>query len=150
MSTGSRTEHIALWIGQLVLGVLFLTASYLKTSMPADALRLALPWTADLPIAVVRALGVLEGLGGLGVVLPALFRVRPSVTPLAAGGLTALMLSAAVFHLLREEPGAAGGVLFLALLAASVAVGRARHAPIAERTPELDDDEDDADGPGSV
>jgi uncharacterized membrane protein YphA (DoxX/SURF4 family) len=145
----SRTEHAALWIGQLFLAAIFLTASYVKTSTPADELRLALPWTADLPMVLVRLIGVFEGLGGLGLVLPALFRVRPGLTPLAAGAVAVLMFSAALFHFARGEPRSAGSVLFLALLASSVSWGRVRHAPIRPRADDLDDGPDeDLDGPG--
>ena len=135
-----RRLSLSLWIGQIVLAVIFLTASYVKTTTPLDELAAKLPWTAALPGVFVRVLGVLEALGALGLVLPALFRIQPQLTPLAAGGLTLLMLCAAAFHVIRGEMLQVVGVLFLGMLAAGVAWGRLRDAPIADRS---DDDEDD-------
>ena len=139
MTSHGRREDVSLWIGQVILAVIFLTASYVKTSTPVGDLNLALPWTADLPTIMVRAIGVAEGLGGLGLLLPSLLRRRPTLTPLAAWAVTALMGCAAVFHLIRGELRSVGGVVLLGVLAAGIAVGRSRHAPIEERA---DDDYD--------
>jgi hypothetical protein len=137
----NRRLNISLWIGQIVLAAIFLTASYVKTSTPLEQLAHDLPWTAAVPGFFVRLLGVLEGLGAVGLIVPALLRVRPVLTPLAAGGLTLLMLCAAAFHLIRGELPQVIGVLFLGMLAAGVAWGRFKDAPVPER-PEHDDDLD--------
>lgn len=71
-------------------------------------------------------------LGGLGVLLPALTRIRPGLTVLAALGCTALQASAIAFHLSRGETDVAFNVVLLAL-AAFVAWGRRTKAPIAPR-----------------
>ena len=42
-------------------------------------------------------------LGGLGVLLPSLTRIKPRLTLLAALGISALMLCAIVFHFSRGE-----------------------------------------------
>jgi hypothetical protein len=135
----NRRLSISLWIGQLVLAVIFMTASYVKTSSPLEELAVNLPWTADLPGFLIRMIGVFEGLGALGLVLPALLRIQPALTPMAAGGLTLLMIFAAVFHLIRGELSQVAGVVVLGVLAGGVTWGRLKHAPI---TPAAEDEDD--------
>ena len=60
-----------------------------------DAQTRAVPWVRDTPVRVVRGIGVLEILGALGVVLPALTGILPWLTPVAEAGLVLLMLGAA-------------------------------------------------------
>jgi DoxX-like family len=48
-------------------------------------------------------IGVCELVGGVGLILPAMTGVKPKLTPLAAFGLTLIMILAAVFHVARGE-----------------------------------------------
>jgi hypothetical protein len=88
-----------------------------------------------LPGAFVRFIGVAELLGGLGLILPGLLRIRPGLTPLAAAGLVIIMIGAVVITLM----GGGGAVAMAAipavtgLLAAFVAYGRWRLAPHRSR-----------------
>jgi len=81
----------------------------------------------------VRFIGMAETLGAIGLVLPAATRIKPSLTPLAALGLTTVMVLAAITHVARGEAfmipvnGVIGG------LSAFVVWGRWRKAPIAPR-----------------
>lgn len=59
--------------------------------------------------------------------------MRPILTPIAAGGLVVVMTLAAAFHATRGEFGGIGAKLVLGGLAAFVAWGRFRAAPIAGR-----------------
>ena len=74
-----------------------------------------------------------ETLGGIGLILPALLRIKPVLTPLAAAGLTIIMVGATVIS-------AKGGLkaalfpLVAGLLAAFVAYGRWRLWPIAPKS----------------
>jgi len=81
----------------------------------------------------VRFIGVVEVLGALGVVVPAATRIKPSLTPLAALGLTTVMVLASLTHLARGEVQMLPITIVLATLAAFVAWGRFRKAPIAPR-----------------
>jgi hypothetical protein len=74
----------------------------------------------------VRFIGVVEVLGGFGVILPWLLRIRPGLTPLAAAGLIILMAGATVFTVLTGEIIMALFPLVVGLLAAFVAYGRWR------------------------
>jgi hypothetical protein len=74
---------------------------------------------------------VAEIVGALGLIVPSLLRIRPGLTPLAAAGLVIIMVGATVVSLMI------GGVLMalmpfvIGLLAAFVAYGRWKLAPIA-------------------
>jgi hypothetical protein len=46
---------------------------------------------SPLPLLLVRFIGMCEVAGALGMLLPGLLRIRPSLTPLAAAGLVVLM-----------------------------------------------------------
>ena len=125
---------IVLWILQVLLAVAFIAAGAMKLAQPLDALAVSLPWTADVPGALVRFIGVAEVLGGLGLVLPAATRILPRLTPIAAAALAIDMVLATLFHLVRGEAMMAPITLLLAVLLAFVAWGRFSRAPIAPRT----------------
>jgi hypothetical protein len=78
----------------------------------------------EMPAALRLAVGVAEGLAGLALVFMPLVAGLAWLAPLAAAGLTALMLGAIVFHLMRREFPNIGLNAFLGVLAALVAWGR--------------------------
>ncbi len=80
--------------------------------------------------ALVRALGMIDLLGALGLILPALLRISPILTPWAAVGVIALMLCAIVFHISRGEASDIGINIFSVLLAVYVAWGRFKKHPV--------------------
>jgi putative oxidoreductase len=124
---------VVLWILQIVLAVAFLAAGAMKLTQPLAELAVSLPWTADVPGALVRFIGVAEVLGGLGLVLPAATRILPRLTPIAAAALAIDMVLATLFHLVRGEAMMAPITLLLVALLAFVAWGRTTRAPIAPR-----------------
>ena len=115
----------ALWIVQALLALLFLFAGVAKLVMPVEEM------TKDihLPGLFLRFIGVVEILGALGLILPALLRIRPGLTPLAAAGLVIIMIGATVISLML---GVVMAVMpfVTGLLAAFVAYGRWKLAPI--------------------
>jgi uncharacterized membrane protein YphA (DoxX/SURF4 family) len=131
--TRSTGLHVSLWIAQVLLGAAFLMAGQLKLFTAIDELAKMLPWANAVPAALVRFIGTAELLGGLGLILPAATRLKPMLTPLAAGGLILVMVLASGFHVTRGEFGALPINFVLGGLAAFVAYGRARLAPIAPR-----------------
>ncbi len=127
--------HLALWAVQGVLAALFLFGGGTKLVLPAAVLTAQSP----LPVVFLRAVGVLEVLGALGLVLPGLLRRRAELTALAAGGLLLLMCGAVGATM--ASPATAGNPAMalvpavVGALAAAVAYGRARpagRAPAAE------------------
>jgi DoxX-like protein len=76
---------------------------------------------------------VAELLGGLGLILPSLLRIRPGLAPLAAAGLVVIMIGAVIITLIGGGLGFAVIPGVTGLLAAFVAYGRWRLAPIRPR-----------------
>lgn len=86
---------IALWIAQGVLAALFLFAGVMKFLMPIDEMVKQ----THLPGALLHFVGVAEVLGAIGLILPALLRIKPVLTPLAACGLVIILIGATVLSL---------------------------------------------------
>ena len=116
----------ALWGVQFLLAALFLFAGGMKLVLPLE--KLAGP--VALPGALIRFIGVVEVLGAVGLILPSALRIKPWLTPLAALGLVIVMIGAVVITLIGGDPFAAMISLVVGLLAAFVAYGRWRLAPI--------------------
>jgi putative oxidoreductase len=129
----SRGLHIGLWVAQLVLAVGFALSGLWKATTPIAELAQKLPLAADGHTVLLRFIGASELAGAVGLVLPALTRIRPQLTPLAALGLATVMVLATGYHLSRGELGALPITLGLGALALFVAWGRVRREPIAAR-----------------
>lgn len=118
--------NYALWIVQVLLALLFLFAGGAKLVLPPEALK----GPVQIPVLFLRFIGVCELLGGLGLILPGLLRIRPGLTPLAAEGLAVIMIGATVVNLVGVGVAFALMTLVLGLLAAFVAYGRWQVIPL--------------------
>ena len=116
----------ALWIVQGLLALLFLFTGGMKLILPLE--KMAGP--VELPGYLLRFIGVAEVLGAVGLIVPSLLRIRPGLTPLAACGLVIIMIGATVITLGAGLIGPAVISLVVAVLAAFVAYGRWRLAPL--------------------
>jgi len=101
----------ALWIVQVLLALLFLFAGGTKLILPLETMQ----GSVSLPLWFLRFIGVAEVLGGLGLILPTLLRIRPGLTPVAAAGLVIIMIGATLTTLV-------GGDVMSALLPAVVGI----------------------------
>ena len=119
--------NTALWILQALLGVLFVFAGGIKLITPLEEMMKQMP--IALPGWFVLFTGVVELLGGIGLILPRLLGIRPGLTPLAAGGLVIVMIGATVYTLAAGQIGSAIIPLVVGILCAFVAYGRRRLAP---------------------
>jgi putative oxidoreductase len=128
----SKGLHISLWVVQVLLFLGFGMAGVMKTFTPIAELAVKMPWVASLPT-LVRFIGVSELAAALGMILPSATRVLPKLTALAGLGLVVVMVLASAFHLSRGEPQALPVNFVLGGLAAFVAWGRYKKAPIAPR-----------------
>jgi len=115
-----------LWIVQGLLALLFMFAGGMKLILPLE--KMAGP--VELPGSLLRFIGVWEVLGAVGLILPSILRIRPGLTPLAACGLVIIMIGATVITLGAGLIGPAVTSLVVGLLAAFVAYGRWRLAPL--------------------
>lgn len=116
---------IILWIAQVVLALGMLSGALMKFFQPADKLAQMWPWTANNHQLVIIT-GILDLLACIGLILPALLRIRPCLTIYAAYGTMALMVAASVFHIYRGEASKIGINIFFLLLALFIAWGRKR------------------------
>jgi uncharacterized membrane protein YphA (DoxX/SURF4 family) len=119
--------NTALWIIQALLAALFLFAGGMKLVMPIEDIIKQMP--LPLPGWFVRFTGVVELLGGIGLILPWLLRIKPRLTPLAATGLVIVMIGATVYTLASGEIASAPMPLVVGILAGFVAYGRWKLTP---------------------
>jgi uncharacterized membrane protein YphA (DoxX/SURF4 family) len=122
--------NIALWIVQGLLAAVFLFAGGMKLVLPIEEMMKQMP--IPLPGLFLRFTGVVEVLGAVGLILPWLLRIRPRLTPLAAGGLVIVMIGATVYTVAAGDVAPALIPLVVGLLSAFVAYGRWRLAPHRE------------------
>ena len=118
--------NIFLWVLAGVLAAVFLLAGARKATQPMAKLAEDMSFVNDASEAQVRAIGVVEILGALGLILPAATGVAVVLPPLAAAGLAITMVGAAVVHARRKEfPNIAVNVVLggLALLVAILRFG---------------------------
>ena len=120
--------NIALWIAQGLLAAIFLFAGGTKLVLPVEEMTKQMP----LPGLFLRFIAACEVLGAIGLILPGLLRIRPGLTPLAAAGLVIIMIGATVTMLMAGEKAVALFPLVVGLLAAFVAYGRWRLAPLGD------------------
>ena len=125
-----RTMNVLLWISQVILAAAFGMAGISKSTSPITELAAQLGWPGDIPEFLVRIIGVSELAAALGLLLPSLLRIKPKLTVWAAIGLVIVMTLAFIFHITRGEMFAIPINLGFGLLAAFVAWGRLKKAPI--------------------
>jgi putative oxidoreductase len=120
---------IILWVVQVILALLFVLFGITHATR-RESMRERIPWMWALPREGMLVIGVLDILGAIGLILPAVTRIQPWLTPLAALCLAILMVFAIIFHATRRElPNIALNTI-LGLLAAFVAWGRFVAAPL--------------------
>lgn len=123
--------NILLWIIQILLALLFLAAGITKLVLPTDALMAMTPPDAiKFPGWFLKFIGLAEVLGALGLFLPGVFRRRRELTPLAAAGLTIVMVGAVVVTIIDHGIQPALTPLITGVLCAFVAYARWKLRPL--------------------
>lgn len=130
----NKKMNIALWVAQVLLGVMFLMAGFTKATMPIEQLAGSLPWVQEVSTGLVRFIGISELLGGLGLLLPSILRIKPILTPIAAIGLAVVMLFAMVFHISMGEMNVIGVNIVMMAIAGFIAWGRFKKVPILPKS----------------
>jgi uncharacterized membrane protein YphA (DoxX/SURF4 family) len=117
--------NIALWIIAGLLAVAFLVSGAMKLAQPKEKLAaFGFGWVEDFSADSVKAIGILEILAAVGLILPAVLDIAPALVPLAALGLVLLMIGAIITHLRRHEAKVIASPMALLALAVLVAWGR--------------------------
>lgn len=126
----NKVMNIALWVLQVLFGIIFIMAGATKGFQPIESMTDAMPWVTSVSSSLVRFIGISELLGGIGLLLPSLLRIKPVLSVWAAVGLTIVMILAAGFHGLRGEFGLIGVNSIFIIATAFIAWGRSKKAPI--------------------
>lgn len=115
----------ALWTAQVLLAAIFLATGLTKLMRPRAQLAAGpMGWAADVSNVEFRAVGLLEVLGALGLVLPGALGIAPVLTPLAAVGLALTMVGAITTHVRMGETDRLAVPFVLLALTLFVAVER--------------------------
>ena len=124
----ARVANRALWTAQVLVALLFLFAGSMKFIMPAEKMQQG---PIVLPLAFLYFIGACECLGALGLVLPGMTRIRTGLTPLAAAGLTIIMIGATTVTVIAMGVAPAIFPAVIGLVTTFIAYGRMRIAPLA-------------------
>ena len=125
--------NIALWASQILLAAAFGLVGFMKTTMPIAELAHMFVWPGQVPEALVRFIGLAELSGAVGLVLPALTRIAPVLTPVAALSLIVLLACASVYDVAHGVFHSLGLIVVFVLMAAFIAWGRLRKVVIGAR-----------------
>jgi uncharacterized membrane protein YphA (DoxX/SURF4 family) len=123
--------NIVLWVVQILLAIAFLGAGFMKVSQPIDKLKKNMGWVTHTTPGIVKLVGALEILGGLGLLLPGLTHVLPILTAIAAIGLVLTMIGAAIVHIRLKETAALAVPIILLLLSLFIVIGRFAIVPLS-------------------
>lgn len=123
--------NVTLWVLQGLLAAAFLAHGVLFLTPPPE---IAVLMDASLPRWFQLFLGVAEVAAAVGLTLPGITRVLPSLVAWAAAGIVVVMVSATVYHLARGEGSSAATTAVLMCVASFVTWARWRVQPIAARS----------------
>lgn len=122
--------NVVLWIIAGILAAAFVAAGTMKLTQPKEKLAASgMGWTEDYSPGAVKAIGALEVLAAIGLILPAALDIAPVLVPVAALGLVLVMVGAIRTHAKRKESQMISVNLVLLVLAAVVVLGRFVIAP---------------------
>jgi uncharacterized membrane protein YphA (DoxX/SURF4 family) len=118
--------NLVLWIIASLLAAVFLANGLLKLAQPKEKLAASAMtgWAQDFSPGAIKAMGGLQVAAAIGLILPAVVNIAPVFVPLAALGLAAMMIGAAIVHLRRHELPRILPNLVLVALAAVIVWGR--------------------------
>ena len=126
-------RNVVLWVLQWVFGIYFVAIGVMHFVVP-DGLPALMEWMYELNDTMHIVVGIAEILGGLGLILPSVTRIRPELTVYAAAGLVLVMAGAVVFHVARGEGVSIVNNLVIAAVVAFIGYGRWKLHPIQPRS----------------
>ncbi|GAA4104798.1 DoxX family protein [Actinomadura miaoliensis] len=95
--------NVAYWIVAGLLALFYLYAGGKKVVQSREQLRPMMAWVDGMPMRAVRAIGVIEVLGAIGLILPPLTGIAPGLALAAAVGFVVLQFGAIRVHLSRGD-----------------------------------------------
>lgn len=115
---------IAVWSVSGLLALAYLVAGGAKVFTGYDKIQDRMTWTSRAKPWQVNAVGILEILGAVGLIVPPLTGILPILAPIAASALAVLQVLAIVFHARVGEGKKIGTNVVLLLFALFVAIVR--------------------------
>jgi uncharacterized membrane protein len=94
---------VAYWVIAGLLAAIYGFGGLKKLVQSQDQLRPMMGWVDAMPMSRVRMIGLVEVLGAVGVIVPAVTGVAPGVAVAAAIGLALIQVGAFRLHLSRHE-----------------------------------------------
>ncbi|MQA27339.1 MAG: DoxX family protein [Micromonosporaceae bacterium] len=116
--------NLTLWIVTGLLAVTYLISGGAKLIMPKEKYAVHASFAEDFSAGSLKAIGALEVLAAVGLVLPAALDIAPVLVPLAALGLVMIMVGAVITRIRRHEVKFMVADLVFLALAGFVAWGR--------------------------
>ncbi|MER8158320.1 DoxX family protein [Streptomyces sp. NPDC094472] len=95
--------NIAYWIVAGLLALFYLYGGGVKVVRSRERLRPMMAWVDTTPMPAVRAIGMIEVLGAIGLILPPLTGIAPWLALAAAIGFVVLQIGATRIHLSRGD-----------------------------------------------
>jgi hypothetical protein len=123
---------VALWIAAIVLALAMLGAGSMKLIRSREQIvAMGMGYAQHFPSGAIKAIGALEVLAAIGLIVPGLTGIAPILVPLAATGVAILMLGAIITHVrLRDPIGQSVPAFVLLLVALFVVWGRFGSYPL--------------------
>jgi hypothetical protein len=123
--------NLMLWIVAGLLAAVFTVGSTSKLFIPKAKLAAAPAggWVEDFSAEAIRAVGAVEVLAAVGLVLPAALDIAPMLVPLAAVGVVLLMIGAVITRLRSSHVAKATVLVDLSYLAMAAFVAWGRFGP---------------------
>ena len=112
----TKFKTLITWVLQILLASSLAYGGLMKLITPVDKLAQIWPWVSQVPSQLLWGTAIVDLLGAVGIVLPKLLRVMPHLSRWAAYGILGLMLSAIIFHVVRDEVKVIGFNIFLMIL----------------------------------
>lgn len=119
--------NLALWILAGLLAAAYLFSGGGKLIMTKEKIAImstSAGWVEDFSAGSIKAIGALEVLAAVGLILPAALDIAPVLVPLAALGLVIIMVGAVITRIRRHEAKFMVADLVYLALAGFVAWGR--------------------------
>jgi hypothetical protein len=116
--------NVLLWALQVILAAVFLATGLNKTIRSKAGMVAMTAWWGAWPAGAIKALGVAELLGVVGLLLPWATGIARVLTPIAAVGLAVVMVGAGITHARHREFLVVPATVVLLAMAVVVAAGR--------------------------
>lgn len=112
----TKFKTLITWVLQILSAASLTYGGLMKLVTPVDQLAQIWPWVSQVPSQLLWGTAIVDLLGAVGIVLPKLFQIKPQLSRWTAYGILGLMLSAIIFHVVRDEVKVIGFNIFLMIL----------------------------------